>query len=466
MGKGLLGSVAGIFAVAALVLVFQNCGQSGFQSTETDTLGSQGINPNIPFPITFNINQIGAMSCPKAGANPVSGDHMSNAYFNLRYGAYDNSTLSFVGAKNQGGLKLRQEFIDFVKSTHGAVNSDLVTRTLSASGYLEGERLAAGLIAVEGQRSRDYMAFTGLVAPVLDGLSSGAIVGDLAASASINSQTGIASAQALNYFSQASGNLRSMTGSLSFSKAEEDVDTLYSELSNNYLFLGMTSDAAGTNAAETIAGLMSPTGDITSTIFAKGYKLDMAPKSTGPAYISNVTEYDLSTASPQNLTQSQNQNWQCFTVSIVRDIDRKYATNAGQVVHSNDVYASSATLIWHEFQSSQEIVDVENQMNLIPGKFNTTGTHKLCPVQTMASIDTAQNKEKLKIIRRFLPADLWEVNSELLCAVPTRKVFDQKEKCYASGDDTPQTPIQYNMVNCGPGKRECPAAVSICTRVD
>jgi hypothetical protein len=191
---------------------------------------------------------------------------------------------------------------------------------------------------------------------------------------------------------------------------------------------------------------------------------------------------NLESSPPQDLTD---QNWDCFSMRIVRPADRinnatglpfcaqHRAIGAGEICPDNNPTPGDPRTVLNTTYAFTT-----------PNLSVIRGVRVACPTQTIPSLNqlstfngvTANwNFIRLQIARRFLPADLFELNTDphFLCAVPLEKAT-AIGKCYNSGDTTTDKYIQYSINQdmgngtfrtCGSaGGNECPAFVSICYR--
>lgn len=142
----------------------------------------------------------------------------------------------------------------------------------------------------------------------------------------------------------------------------------------------------------------------------------------------------------------------------------------GDYVHPLEIKNPVGPLDEHYFTDA---TDMNNIAASIVAKYTTRppnsgkgGFYYACPSENPLTM-TDQERDKLKIVRRFLPAEYFDVNISLECVVPLEKATSTGSKCYASGDENNSFYIQYyNSYNgspgfdCGPGMNECPAYVS------
>jgi hypothetical protein len=176
-------------------------------------------------------------------------------------------------------------------------------------------------------------------------------------------------------------------------------------------------------------------------------------------------------------TELEQQKWECFSLMVVRDIDRRsneklildpdvdlslWTTNAqGVAIKKNkyfDYKSAPLAAVVRGVKTACPAQEIGNATK--PGTLNYTG-------------DGGRARMRLEIARRFLPAEFWDINTnpEYMCAVP-REATQGFGQCYSSGDSDRSKYIMYvpGVVEgneCGPaseGKNECPAFVNICYR--
>lgn len=493
--KELLTRVASAASFGIVVIfMFQNCGKAGFQSANggsamSSALGvSSSADPRVsaaPFPYQANFNQISYMSCPAAGASATEPlDAMANPFYNVRAGSYDNSRFATnfglsgvseteLSTRLVGGLGLTKEIVAHVDAAYrkpvDLKRQEAFNAVLQGSPY-KTFQLAAGLINENNYRSTQEGQF-GFSYDLMKGQLAG--LGDPVVTTYLSKQRSLASGGTAkqSFFGNLELGSRSMGATFAFGQSELDQGTFSSELRGSLILaLGYTK----TDANSEITQFLSPLGEddksLQKSLYGRGYKMEFRyewPGSGGVVMpvtmMTNVEEYDLTMTDLQkaNLSVSEGQQWDCFALRIVRHEDRidpitkRPYVNPG--VHS--------------------LVTANNQQ--------IKGVKVACPVQDVAEADFQDpntgaiikrginnelNNIRLQMARRFLPAEMWEVNTDpdYLCAVPNDLALG-KGKCYASGDKDYSRYIQYdhNMGGtkpCGTGGNECPAYVSICYR--
>lgn len=491
--------VATLVASAAIsIFLFQNCGKSGFQKGAVDSssamsgafnsAASADSKASAVFPVKANFNQIGYMSCPAAGAKPSDTvDPFADPFFNVRAGAYDNTRFAAVFPVNGlsdaeikdrlvAGVGLTKEFNDYIDKSYrnpqGEDRKTALSLALTGSPYAEYQ-LAAGLINENNHRSTaqgdfgfDYSLMTGL----LDSIGDSRLMLSYLKQPILDDNAN----QRQSFFGNLERGSQSMTASFSFGSNEVDIRDLTSDLAGNLVLnLGYTYPGENTE----ITQFLSPDGTdekaIGKKLYGRAYKLGFSYEWPGTNKVrmpvmfpSGVTELDMTQTDDNkaNLSLLEGQEWDCFALRIVRHIDRinpatkrpysipgTYAIRTANNVEIPNVKVACPT----------QRVDAHNATYTDSGNVTHTAAR---------GIERPLNKVRLQMARRFLPAELWELNTDpdYLCAVPTEHAMD-RGTCYASGDRDSSKFIQYDhdmkgKMPCGQGGNECPAYVTICYR--
>ena len=496
-----------------LVVFFQNCGQSGFDQVDSASIDGSTVNSKFqsaPVPVSMNFNQIAFMSCPAIGQNPRDPEPLNNPYFTLRGGGFDNDKLLKIrGAA--GGIGVSKDAVDYVRnSISSAASPQSIAYFVRSSPHTNNK--IPTLAVISRARSKDKPSSLMLAAPFLDVLSN-QYFGISLGSAPVAS-SGVPNK--VQFFSQAQFGKRSFIGDLNAADSDSIQRMIDgSELSGNtYFFLGLANAGSVGSPEKAIPSLAGPDGDFTKRLFGRGYTFrftnrdrkgidscEGSPwipclKNNTDSYSANaITEYDFNPNSgsstvamdPVDLTSKEKQVWNCMNFGIVRHVDRYYnralqslsgpqgggngwSAGPGAVLPKAYVPApGTAERVY--FKSENEVTQVDNSIQWAnnPALFQP-GRYAACPPQSVTELDTPEQRDMLQIARRFLPADLWEINLKLRCVVPTRKA-ESLGRCYAVGDTDIGTYVRYRG-NAGPcGKDElgrtvdeCPAFVSICYR--
>lgn len=479
----------------ALLLVFQNCA-GNFQSTgsseEASTYGGDPQLMSAPMPVKFNINQIAYMSCPLAGKNTPAADHLMNPFFTLRFGAYDNSVLEnktsgLTSDQMKGGVGISDDAWKYILSRTNAPNGDFVGKFISDSPYTANKRLVMSLI--NRYRQKDLFTQVFYAVPMLEILSSSIVKSYMMSATDFSNGT----SEKVSFFSQAAMLNRSMSASIFFGARESDAAQFRRDLDTTmYMHLGLVDGAFVGNPVDAQlvdTNLVSPDADPTKRLMGRSYQttfrtsMGQAPTLRvdrgweGPATLVGVTEYDLNpttaTADPINISLRDNQQWASMTLMIVRDVDRKFYKVGTAYVPKASI-ESTPNKNEFLFTDMTQLTTVENALaGLNPP--TPKGVHFPCPPMNITDLEAqttagAELRDKLRIVRRFLPADLWEVNvhPNFMCAVPLPKATSMNYSCHLSGDVSPAKYINYQWnlgfnATCGveANNNECPAVVSI-----
>ena len=485
-----------VFSTISVVsaFFFQNCGKAGFDmkgatGTAVSELGStEDIRfKDAPYPLDINVNQISYMSCPLAGdeANKqLTSDPLSVPYYTFRLGAFDNSTLPTKTSTNIAGISVNQKALDYLASRN---KLDVADRRnyLMGSGKTINRK---GVVAlVSAYRTQEFVTFTALASVFTDVLSLGPVafpISDMEIP-----KEGLPTK--VNYFPLLEGPRRYLVSSLNFGMTELDANKLRSQMNSHYLLLGSAPAAMTDTPENIIVNLDSRDNDITKRIYGRAMQLTFKTRTQAQQpYLNSVTEFSLDPdgytsgpVNPENISDEEEQNWSCFNLTIVRDVDRRYAMMGSTLLHKKEVQGVniggiSSTLL----ADNAERKRVEKTMHTLydaDEPFNDL-VHKACPPMEAALLDSSNgnyNKsvaEKYLIARRFLPSEFWEVNTApgFECAVPKPTATLAGYKCYATGDIEAETYIQYPSTEldasptptCGPTGNECAAFVSFCIR--
>ena len=458
------------------VLFFQNCGKAGFDSGDgslggLSSLSSSSVNPALstaPFPLDANFNQISYMSCPKAGVATTASNpnDLQNAFYNVRAGGYDNTAYATaLGAGSlsaaekekrlKAGVGVSNAYLDYIGQFYGNEDVNTVQRAIQAHPAINSANLTMALIYE--QRSHQPGGFTwdvkALFRPLLDNLTGSTMAAYIANVAPNSKQSN---------FSTLDPALQSLEGSMSWTQNEVDRDHFKSMLGSGLdLVLGYLD-----NGSADMTQLRSPDNDPYKTIYGRGYRMTfsmqssdglVAPTST---FVSSIEEMDMSKKPLISLSSAQSEQWSCFSLRIVRNVDRLDPCTGRPYT----------------------VAGFHDKYNCINGVPSGTVVHNVrvaCPTQTVTSMNTyvteggrtyQKNMLRLQMARRSLPAELWQVNTDpsFMCAVPTDKALGTGS-CYASGDADSSVYIQYDLQDpvrggCGGAANECPAYVSICYR--
>ncbi len=497
----------GISFIIVLVvgLFYQNCGKSGFENTD---LSSQLIVPGsaqttkdpklatLPFPYEVSVNQIAHMSCvmPQSSTPFIT-------YFSWAVGAYDNPSDVASSRLNirTAGLKLspnfQTQFDQVALNYNPSIRNTKLKEALLGLPSIANNQLQLSFRKTNIVRT-ELMAVPGGVSPVvnfLPVLSTDAIADSfvLAPQASLNYFTNVAD------YSQ-----RPLEAKLRIG-AENAITqaALNANYDSSQLTIGYAPVAIGTASAS--APLVGP-GTDSRLAYGKGFRVHFGvnnPHQGTTQYPSTdslafVGETDLETGNSAPVS------WDCsIKMKIVRNQDRSkmiYRANhfnlvngtcptrplTGPFCRMRGIGDQSYGLPVTAFPGSVCPSD-RDQFN---GSYCNEKYYEACPLEAYSAADQSKNPNAisydeglthpnhpdrvaiLHALRRFLPADQWDINVSRRCIVP--KVDDNS--CYSS------SPIVYDeyffnglSVNpslglyggCGVnGQYSCAAYLTMCVR--
>jgi hypothetical protein len=492
-----------------LILPFQNCSKGGVSSGGFGA-GSSTVNPALktaPIPLETTLNQLSYMSCPAAGKTALTSDVHALPYYSLKYGAFDNtntinpSNFLFYNGDNIGGVGFSKDAMDYLKRSNPNPVPAALSIYLTSSPYTNGMNIVSALIMKD--RSADILSQYSKGMGFFESVTTSNMINYLSKATQVVAGGTVKG----NYFGSLSTN-RSMIGAIAFPNREDDEAKFRNDLSNHFLVVGYTPTASALDPSTSITKLASPDGDVTKRLFARGYTMTF---NYGVPTVSGVNEWDLNppgytggAVNPTDLTTSEVQSWDCFNLMIVREADRKAFRTLtdppaitfentsvnlalGDFVHPREVknpaYGTLQT-IYFDNDSNDAVANPcdgigtcgsQVAWNLVNAKYGVRPPnpfiYKACPSEDFSTMSN-QSKDRLKVARRFLQADYFDINISQGCVVPTQRALQSGAACYVSGDDNPNFYIQYfndfntgNGINCGIGANECPSYVSFCWRL-
>lgn len=473
-----------------LLFFFQNCGRAGFDEGVSDgglsglITGDTSFESRVGkgvFPFEANLNQISYMTCPMAGETPKNESSSINfAFYNVRAGAFDNQNFSGLGAgagltaadvrlRLTAGIRLKPSFFTDVVNTFKRNDATIMREALNAR--LEAQSYFPSLSLVNQDRSNTEGQFgwdNKLVRPLLTDLNSEEVLSSVLAAPQLGS---FYSREPIGFLPSLDFSQRGILGSLSWGKSEADqTDFLRAMRTDLMLVLGYSKDPI-IEINDLIDGTGS-SGETAKHLMGRGYRLNFArtpasgifSTSAGEAqFVTSIEEFDLAAKPPINVTARDQQGWDCFSMIMVRHIDRidpmdpygrPYCYDNGTTCITG---ARDATI--------PDPTDSTRNVTL-------NGVRYVCPPQSLSQLQNdSVAMKRLQIARRFLPANFFEINTRHMCVVASDAALSSG-KCYSSGDKAVDKFIQYDQIQqtvagdkpCGPGANECPAYVSICYR--
>ncbi|MEI7973404.1 MAG: hypothetical protein WCH11_03455, partial [Bdellovibrio sp.] len=511
----------------AMLLGFQNCGPSGMGTTDQASVDGSVVNSKFagaPLPIEMNFNQIAFMSCPapadsSAGLNAVSDpDPLSNPYFTIRAGGFDNS--SFVELKGpSGGVGISPAGLSYIKS---AISESATPQSqvyfIRSSPRTNNKIPTVAILNRARSKEVPSPVQPAYTVSFLDTLSNQFVAQTLSQGSRADGKSMPAS-----FFSQIAAGRRSFVVDYVAPTPQVVEDIIQGRLlnSNSFFFLGLVDRNLVGQSEQAIRGFAGPDKDFTRRIFGRGYSFRFSNSArsapgecSGGRYIpclasgsegslaSSVREWDLNpdlannsvAADPVDLTQRNRQVWRCENLLVVRHIDRYYYK--ARVAFTNQALKPGSPIVFNAsvgsvlpkqfrpeaakaerfyFTNEEEVRNIENAITYSNEALFQPGRWAACPPPSMADLEPSDPKkamemrERMQMVRRFLPADLWEVNLNQKCVVPTKKVEDSGARCYAQGEVNVDSYVRYKLTDtssCGSNKDECPASVSICYRTE
>jgi hypothetical protein len=492
--------VGGILGVAALIFFFQNCGKAGFenQDFESDLSSSTTLDSRqskLPFPYTVSVNQIAHMTCT---LNNAASD--TSPYFSWRVGAFDNpSDVPSAGLSiRPSGLQVSDSFKSAWSTTAptyaSTVRTDRLKETLMGQAAVVDTRLQLSLRKTNTPRVDLMQMPTGGNSPSTMFMPT--ISSEEVATNFTSNLDGIFNifpnvTDFSNRFLEATLNVPSAYGS-------QDA-ALRANYDSSFLTIGFLKPA--TDPAASSSELSSP-GTDDRYAYGKGYRIHYGitnPHTGTTQYPSSdslavIEEYDLESGN-----RTMGVGWDCsYKFKIVRPADR-----------SNPMYKANHFALQSGSCPTQPVMGdycaspVDNRFGIAPSFFpgaicpsnrplvkNTTHCeeqyYQTCPQEPYSAdlnhvnvierddgVYHPSHPERpaiLHALRRFLPAQQWDINVSRKCIVPK---YDDNS-CYQSQkviyDESFFPGTQANLdlgqyAGCGvAGQYPCAAYLTLCIR--
>ncbi|MEZ0390954.1 MAG: hypothetical protein ACAH59_01980 [Pseudobdellovibrionaceae bacterium] len=492
--------VASILILGTLLFTFQNCGKAGFENEEfTDQLSTaQEVDPklaNLPFPYQISVNQIAHMSCPLNVSNPS----VSSPYFSWKVGAFDNPADVPTSKLNirPAGLQLSSQFV-----------KGWTQVAASYSSTVQPQKLQEALTTLPSVANTQLqMSFRKTTNPATDLMQMPAS-GD---SPTVNFMPMISTSAVADAFKTATTTPQNLfPNALEFSERFLETSLIVPSIYGNndwalranydasYLAIGFAKKAEGATEASTV--LVGPSTD-TRFAYGKGYRVHfgVANPHTGTTLyppsdsLSVVEENELETG-----YATSGVSWDCsYKFKIVRPQDRYmpyYRTNHFGLVNGQCPTPAVVT----DYCASP----IDSRFGIHPSFFPNgvcpsnrnlvkNGSHceeryaEVCPSEPYAARPTFFRQFEredgvysanypnrpaiLHALRRFLPANQWDINVSRKCIVPK---FDDNA-CYANPpvydeyffSATQANPNLGQYTGCGVnGQFQCAAYLTLCIR--
>lgn len=441
----------GVAAAISVGFFFQNCGKSGLETSDmTSQLGVPGTaqvtsDPkliHLPFPYEVSVNQIAHMSCAFPDALDSGSTH-----FSFAVGAYDNPADAPTQMFNirPSGLRLSPAFLQAFSQaatiySPSIVNIKLKEALLGLPG-VAGNQLQLSFRKFNVPKT-DLMPVPGGISPAVPFLS--VLSTDAIADTFVADRNAV-----VNYFSRVNNFSERPLGARFkiASPGNANFSALNAQYDAGFLALGYASAAPGAGGtAEVLAG---PSADARYA-YGKGFRVHfgtvnphvsdptLPPPSVPPMdSLASVEEYEMDSGA-----RTAGVGWDCgLKMKIVRNEDRYRP--AYLVGSSNPV----ATCPAEPYSPPPESPD--------DGLFHPS--HRDRP-------------GILHALRRFLPADQWDINVSRHCIVPKKG----GSACYGSGTvvydevffpGTAADPAKGMYPGCGvDGQFPCAAYLTMCIR--
>jgi hypothetical protein len=412
---------------------------------------------------------------------------LNRPFFSIRAGAYDNldyatefglpSNLSYFerSARLQAGIRVRPDFVAYLQNQFKRSDRGILAEGLREKLAFQSLQPAVALVNIERSRMQGGFGWDyDLIRPILVDLSDARFLSTLSKAPTISNSFQY---QRLSHFATLDPAARSIVASLSWGKSESDHRLFARELRNNLMVTAGFSEVGSDNITQLLDGNFSDVDNI-NTLAGRGYRLRLSTNAAQGGsmtalesrFLVGVEEFDISKKPYQNVSVSEGQVWDCFSLMIVRHIDR-----------TDPADPMGRPYCWNQPDSNN---CRGKRDGAGPNNSVIDGVRYVCPSQTVASLNATvvengvtvrRNRIRYEMARRVLPAEYFEVNTDPkhMCVVPSDLALSYG-KCYASGDNDPSKFIQYNVIQALPGNtsrpcgqqggNECPAYVSICYR--
>lgn len=521
-----------MLGMGVLLVFFQNCGKAGMEGEDFNSLLSESPDSKkfkaAPFPFDISINQVAYMTCPATRDPAASAEDVDSPFFTVRVGAFDNTSLAArypaFGAKSvdpeksarlKAGVGLSKAFIDYIKKEFAprlanAKPEDekrLIRDAVMNSNYKFG---VTGAMVFQNRRSPVGYSLDPQhpAKPSFPSLTSLNMANQLVDTRDL----GIYGREKISYATGVELQSRTMNMSHNYPLQYSDIDNLQARWNSLEFVVGY----AKPGMADDSFFLESPENENRDSVYGKVYRFKplgatwvgrvdrvienntLVTKSNiqslRPEFLTGVDEYEiLKKGAPTNISMAEGHEWSCFSLMIVRNIDRRDPIT-GKLFDPGDYedpVGSRNCNLWSTVNGTSCV----NKLKFYDYQLNATSAivpsaKVACPNQEVGATDRfgsinynqdgGVNRMRLEIARRFLPAEYWDVNThpEYMCAVPRDSAL-LMGSCYGKNSDMngseyilySQTGTELGQpVTCGVDpvtgrvNKKCPAFVSICYR--
>lgn len=445
----------GVLLLISLALFFQNCGKAGFENQELSfsDASSQDVDDRLkplPFPYDVSVNQIAHMSCMM---NNQSASNQS-AYFSWKVGAFDNPSdvpSAALGIR-PAGLQLTSEFQTQWKKT--AATYDTAMQPIKLKEFLSHHPYTANRTLQLSFRSTNYPGTTLMKLPNGSNSPTTSFMQPISSPEMVESFKDLP-VEPRNVFPNSPDFAsRFLEASLIVGSGYGDIDTmLKSNYDSSYMALGFVQNS-GDQAGVALASSVSDG----RYAFGKGFRVHFGR--TNPYQGTNAfpPSDSLVVVEEQDLATGYNVPgvaWDCsYRFKIVRNKDRYNPMYRANHFARAAGGACPGPTVTSDYCSSP----VDSGFGLDPSKFSgqcpanrprvynmphcEEHYYQTCPQEPFAGNPAdpiPANRTDglyhpnyplrpaiLHALRRFLPANQWDINVSRGCIVP--KVDDNT--CY------------------------------------
>jgi hypothetical protein len=450
---GRIAAAIAMVGVLSIVFLFQNCGKAGFENSQAldEASTEQTVDPklaSLPFPYQISVNQIAHMSCPMSVPNA----NVQSPYFSWKVGAFDNPSdqptaqLSIRSA----GLQLRSEFLTEWTQVSGkftpTTQKDKMTEALRNLPSVANARLQLSFRKTNTPR-KDLMT-----------LATGG------ASPTVNFLAPVSDAEIASQFVETSDGMFNLFPNVSdfYSRFLEAKVLVPSSLGAYDAALRANYDASflALGFVKEDSNDLISAGTDDRYAYGKGFRVHFGVTNTHQGTsiypssdsLAAVEEYDLETGA-----RTAGVAWDCsYRFKIVRPSDRyNTAYRANHFVVTNNTCPTPAQtgdfcespidarfgippyVFGGQCPSNRKLVQNTTRC---PEQYSAVCPHE--PYTANLSDPSPSLRDDgiyhpsypnrpaiLQALRRFLPADQWDINVSRKCIVP--KVEDNT--CYQSG---------------------------------
>ncbi len=464
---------------AALVFSFQNCGKAGFDSGLDEGLAQSSTDPEldqqfgksdaekvaaIPFAYDLIVDQIAYNSC--SGANVPS----TPGFFTFKLGSYTS----------KGGLKLREDFVTYVNKNFKAVSPAMYLSDLQIKNFLAASpenKAAQPQFAIRGRGNPQQVRSSNTT--LNENVDYFNLLGDLTNDRFMDPlvQSMVAMQGNSNpvyvptqFFPFAVSSIqRTVETSISFNSNEAIAQALRNDFGRNaQLAMTYTSkeigdpyvartpiDSTDTNAAYGRAYIP------VFAIAAAPYTLQADYSAMNPPVMVPPITPKAATGCPGGSCQPA---W---------STPNNIMTGISEVNLEGSAVGTGAT--WNCNPKRRYVIIKASDSKACPKESYAAIQGGITGAGVIPAISAQDYQTELEIVRRSLPAEDWDVNIQLRCAVPKTNTstcypdevingvsvsveYDQTVECF-QGLNT-----QNFLTPATPPTKRCAQYVSICTR--